>query len=88
MTILITGANRYLGNELKNIVGEGTSELGVLPLFYAQSKVVPVDIPVRRPAYSTLDNSHLRATIGDRMRDWKVALDSFMEKYLIMERMQ
>ncbi len=44
--------------------------------------------PAKRPAYSALDNSHLRSTIGDSMRDWKVSLDSFMEKYLIMERTQ
>ena len=44
--------------------------------------------PAKRPAYSALDNSRLRSTIGDSMRDWKVSLDSFMEKYLIMERMQ
>lgn len=44
--------------------------------------------PAKRPAYSALDNSHLRSTIGDSMRDWDVALDSFLEKYLIMERMQ
>ena len=44
--------------------------------------------PAKRPAYSALDNSRLRSTIGDSMRDWKVALDSFMEKYLILERMQ
>lgn len=42
--------------------------------------------PARRPAYSALDNSRLRSTIGDSMRDWKVALDSFMEEYLVMER--
>ena len=46
MTILITGAKGQLGNELTKILGEGTSELGGLPLFYAQSKVVSVDIPV------------------------------------------
>lgn len=44
MTILITGANGQLGNELTKILGEGTSELGALPLFYAQSKVIPVDV--------------------------------------------
>lgn len=44
--------------------------------------------PAKRPAYSALDNSRLRSTIGDSMRDWKVALDSFMEKYLVMERNQ
>lgn len=44
--------------------------------------------PAKRPAYSALDNTHLRSTIGDSMRDWNIALDSFMEKYLILERMQ
>ncbi len=44
MTILITGANGQLGNELTKILGEGTSELGGLPLFYAQSKVISVDV--------------------------------------------
>lgn len=34
--------------------------------------------PAPRPAYSTLDNAHLRATIGDEMRDWRVALTSFL----------
>lgn len=44
--------------------------------------------PALRPAYSALDNSRLRSTIGDSMRDWKVSLDSFMEKYLILEHVQ
>ena len=44
MTILITGAKGQLGNELTKILGEGTSSLGVLPLFYAQSKVISVDV--------------------------------------------
>lgn len=32
----------------------------------------------RRPAFSILDNRHLRATIGDEMRFWKPALASFI----------
>ena len=32
----------------------------------------------RRPAYSALANAHLAQTIGDEMRPWDVALDSFM----------
>ena len=100
MTILITGANRQLGNELKIIFGEGTSELGVLPLFYAQSKVVPVDIPVRRgssanflipvrfPVFFALDTKNLMDNIGASLRDLKVPLDNFLEKYLEMESMQ
>jgi len=42
--------------------------------------------PAKRPAYSALDNAHLRATIGDSMRDWAVALDSFMVSYLAKEK--
>lgn len=41
--------------------------------------------PARRPAYSALENKHLNDTIGNSMRDWKVALDSFMEHYLEKE---
>jgi dTDP-4-dehydrorhamnose reductase len=44
--------------------------------------------PARRPAYSALDNSHLRSTIGDSMRDWDVALESFMVSYLAKEKVQ
>lgn len=35
--------------------------------------------PARRPAFSVLDNARLRASIGDEMRDWPVALDSYLE---------
>lgn len=34
--------------------------------------------PAPRPAWSILDNKHLRDTIGDNMRSWDVALDEFM----------
>ncbi|NBK25825.1 MAG: dTDP-4-dehydrorhamnose reductase [Spirochaetia bacterium] len=44
--------------------------------------------PARRPAYSALDNKHLRDTIGDSMRDWEEALDSFLVQYLEEENMQ
>ncbi|NCC14359.1 MAG: dTDP-4-dehydrorhamnose reductase, partial [Spirochaetia bacterium] len=44
--------------------------------------------PARRPAYSALENRHLRETIGDCMRDWKEALDSFLVHYLEQERQQ
>ncbi len=44
--------------------------------------------PARRPAYSALDNRHLRETIGDSMRDWREALDSFLEQYLRQAREQ
>lgn len=32
----------------------------------------------KRPEYSSLDNMMLRCTIGDEMRDWKEALNSFI----------
>lgn len=32
----------------------------------------------KRPAFSILDNAHLRATVGDSMRPWKSALASFI----------
>jgi dTDP-4-dehydrorhamnose reductase len=42
--------------------------------------------PARRPAYSALENRHLHDTIGNSMRDWREALDSFMEHYLEQEK--
>jgi len=41
--------------------------------------------PARRPAFSALDNARLRETIGDSMRDWTEALDSFLVHYLEQE---
>ncbi|MGL4991134.1 MAG: dTDP-4-dehydrorhamnose reductase [Sarcina sp.] len=35
--------------------------------------------PAKRPEYSSLDNKNLRETIGDEMRDWKIALKSFIK---------
>lgn len=34
----------------------------------------------KRPEYSSLDNMMLRNTIGNDMRDWKIALKSFIEQ--------
>jgi dTDP-4-dehydrorhamnose reductase len=36
--------------------------------------------PAPRPAYSAMDNLMLRSTVGDEMRDWKVALKCFFDK--------
>lgn len=33
-----------------------------------------------RPAFSSLDNAHFRATIGSQMRPWRDALATFMQK--------
>ena len=33
-----------------------------------------------RPAYSSLDNMMLRATVGNEMRDWEEAIETFMSK--------
>ncbi len=39
-----------------------------------------------RPAYSALDNGMLRISVGDEMRCWEDALESFLGKYLETER--
>ena len=36
--------------------------------------------PAKRPAYSSLDNMMLRATVGNEFREWKAALKCFIEK--------
>lgn len=41
--------------------------------------------PAKRPKFSALDNKHLCETIGDSMRDWKEALDSYIVNYLEQE---
>lgn len=42
--------------------------------------------PAKRPSFSALDNEHLRKSIGDSMRDWKISLDSFLMHYLEQEK--
>ena len=37
--------------------------------------------PVKRPAYSALDNLALRATVGDEFRSWEEALAAFLAEY-------
>lgn len=37
--------------------------------------------PVKRPAYSALDNLALRATVGDEFRPWEEALAAFLAEY-------
>lgn len=34
-----------------------------------------------RPAYSSLDNAHLAATVGDEMRPWQEALATYMDRF-------
>ena len=36
--------------------------------------------PAKRPAYSALDNKHLRDTVGDEMRPWREALVAFIDE--------
>lgn len=43
--------------------------------------------PAKRPAYSMLDNARLRATVGDEMREWQVALADYLGEYLAKERL-
>ena len=35
--------------------------------------------PVKRPAYSSLDNMMLRVTVGNKMRDWKMAISEYIK---------
>ncbi len=42
--------------------------------------------PAKRPAYSSLDNRHLRQTVGDKMREWKVALKEYIIKLDALEK--
>ena len=35
--------------------------------------------PAKRPAYSALENNMLKLTVGDEMRNWKIALQSYFE---------
>ena len=39
--------------------------------------------PTKRPAYSSLDHMMLRATVGDEMRPWQDALESFIRNHRI-----
>lgn len=41
--------------------------------------------PAKRPAYSSLDNMMLRATVGDEFRPWQTALKCFIENYENMQ---
>ena len=38
--------------------------------------------PTKRPAFSSLDNLMLRCTVGDEMRPWKEALNTYLTKLL------
>ncbi len=42
--------------------------------------------PAKRPAYSSLDNRHLRETVGDNMREWTVALKEYIIKLDALEK--
>lgn len=44
MTIVITGCNGQLGNELCRILKSGKSEIGEIPKQYKNAKVIPVDV--------------------------------------------
>lgn len=42
--------------------------------------------PAKRPAYSSLDNRHLRETVGDGMREWTVALKEYIKQLELAEK--
>lgn len=37
--------------------------------------------PAKRPKYSVLENRHLKEETGYQMKDWKEALDEYVEWY-------
>ena len=54
----------------------------IMEVFGLDCKVTPCttqeyNSPTKRPAYSSLDNMMLRCTIGDEMRGWEEAIESF-----------
>lgn len=57
-------------------------EYAELPVRVEPCSTVEYPSPVRRPAYSALDHNMLRATVGDGMREWHVALKSFINNYI------
>lgn len=54
-------------------------EYAEIPIEVSPCSTLEYPSPVRRPAYSSLDHMMLRATVGDEMRDWRVALKSFIK---------
>jgi dTDP-4-dehydrorhamnose reductase len=36
--------------------------------------------PAKRPAFSSLKNARLENTLGDEMRDWKIALSDYLKR--------
>ncbi|PWM98347.1 MAG: dTDP-4-dehydrorhamnose reductase [Massilioclostridium sp.] len=58
----------------------------IMEVFHVDAKVSPCTSeefpsPTKRPAYSSLDNMMLRCTIGDHMRSWEEALESYAKNY-------
>ena len=56
----------------------------IIKLYGLDCKILPCSSsefpsPVKRPAYSSLDNMMLRCTVGNEMRDWKVALKEYVK---------
>lgn len=43
-------------------------------------KTIQLGRAAKRPSYSVLDNMMLRCTIGDRMRNWEDAIESFIKE--------
>lgn len=57
------------------ILKEAGVEAAIAPCTTAQFPT-----PAKRPAYSALDHTMLRCTVGDEMRDWKEALAMYVQK--------
>lgn len=64
-----------------NRFAESIMELAGLPCEVRGCTTEEYGAPAPRPAWSILDNKHLRDTIGDSMRSWDVALEGFMTSH-------
>ena len=56
-------------------------ELAGIPATVSPCTSAEFPSPVKRPAYSALDNAALRATVGDEFRPWEDALAAFLKEY-------
>lgn len=55
-------------------------ELSHIPCTVSPCSTEQSNRPAKRPAYSSLENRHLKETVGDLMRPWEVALEEYIEK--------
>ena len=69
MTILVTGANGQLGNEMRIVTKGSNTECDMQPRHSNE-----FSSPVKRPAYSVLDKTRINKTFGIRISFWADSL--------------